>query len=104
MPRWKEGDNRRSPVKQGGLEVLRLAGAPRRGSYRAEISYSTWSSGIPVTNIVIPLITYDIDVLLDGQPVFSERGRHTPDGGDRIPLHFAGPGAAIVSISQVKRL
>ena len=55
----------------------------------------------PVTNIVIPLITYDIDVLLDGQPVFSERGRHTPDGGDRIPLHFAGPGAAIVSISQV---
>ena len=58
----------------------------------------------PVTNIIIPLITYDIDVLLDGQSVFSERGRHTPDGGDRIPLHFAGPGAAIVSISQGKRL
>ena len=55
----------------------------------------------PVTNIIIPLITYDIDVLLDGQPVFTERGRHTPDGSDRIPLHFAGPGAAIVSISQV---
>ena len=55
----------------------------------------------PVTNIVIPLITYDVDVLLDGQSAFSERGRHTPDGSDRIPLHFAGPGAAIVSISQV---
>ena len=55
----------------------------------------------PVTNIIIPLITYDIDVLLDGQSVFSERGRHTPDGSDSIPLHFAGPGAAIVSISQV---
>ena len=55
----------------------------------------------PVTNIIIPLITYDIDVLLDGQSVLSERGRHTPDGRDRIPLHFAGPGAAIASISQV---
>ncbi|MDE0525769.1 MAG: plastocyanin/azurin family copper-binding protein [Thaumarchaeota archaeon] len=55
----------------------------------------------PVTNIIIPLITYDIDVLLDGQSVLSERGRHTPDGSDRIPLHFAGPGAVIASISQV---
>ncbi len=55
----------------------------------------------PVTGIVIPLVTYDVNVLLDGVSVYSESARQTPDGKDTIRLNFDNMGAAIVLISNV---
>ena len=55
----------------------------------------------PVTNIVISLITYDIDVLFSGQSTYAERGREARDGTDSVQLRFEEAGAAIVRISNV---
>jgi len=55
----------------------------------------------PVTNIMIPQITYDVDVLLDGQAVYSAKGQETPDGQDSITVTFETVGVAIIQISNV---
>ena len=55
----------------------------------------------PVTNTVIPQITYDADVFLNGKVIESTRGLETPNGLDTIKINFAEIGAAIVRISNV---
>ena len=55
----------------------------------------------PVTNTVIPQITYDLDIFLNGQLIESKQGLDTPDGRDSIPVIFSDIGAAIIIISNV---
>ena len=42
----------------------------------------------PVTNSIIPQISYDLDVFLNGQIVTSQQGLETPDGRDSVKLHL----------------
>ncbi len=55
----------------------------------------------PVTNTIIPQITYDLDIFLNGNIVESKQGLETPDGKDSVPVTFSDVGAAIVIISNV---
>ena len=55
----------------------------------------------PVTNTIIPLITYDLDVFLNGQLIESKSELETPDGKDSVSVIFPEIGAAIVRISNV---
>ena len=55
----------------------------------------------PATNTIIPQITYDVDVLIDGQTAYSERRRDTPDGRDQIRLNFGKAGAVIVQLANI---
>lgn len=55
----------------------------------------------PVTNTVIPQVTYDLDVLLDGAAAGSWAGREAPGGTDSVTVTFGGEGAAIAAISNV---
>ena len=55
----------------------------------------------PVTNTVIPQITYDLDIFLNGQLIESKQGLETPDGKDSIPVTFSEDGAVIIRISNV---
>ena len=55
----------------------------------------------PVTNTIIPQITYDLDVFLNGQTVSSQRGLETPDGRDSVRVTFDDVGAVIARISNV---
>ena len=55
----------------------------------------------PVTNSIIPQITYDIDVFLNGKIIESRVGQETPDGVDAIKVTFDKVGAVIVRISNV---
>ncbi|RDJ32261.1 MAG: hypothetical protein DWQ18_08860 [Crenarchaeota archaeon] len=55
----------------------------------------------PVSNALIPQISYDLDVLLNGKTVKSQTQRETPDGKDSIRVKFDTTGAAIVKISNV---
>jgi len=54
-----------------------------------------------VTNTLISQITYDLDILLNGQQIESNRGLETPDGRDSIPVIFPKSGSVIVQISNV---
>jgi len=55
----------------------------------------------PVTNTIIPQITYDLDIFLNGKMVESKKGLETPDGKDSVPVIFSDIGAAIIRISNV---
>jgi plastocyanin len=55
----------------------------------------------PITNIVIPQITYDLDVLLNGKEIESFRNLETLSGKDSVPILFDKTGAVIVRISNV---
>ena len=55
----------------------------------------------PVTNSLIQLITYDLDIFLNGVSVVSEKGLETPSGRDSIRVVFDKLGAVIVRISNV---
>ena len=55
----------------------------------------------PVTNTIIPQITYDLDIFLNGKLIESKKQLETPDGKDSIPVTFSGVGAAIIRISNV---
>ena len=55
----------------------------------------------PVTNYIIPQITYDADVFLNGRIIESSKGRESPDGRDSIGVTFDEVGAVIVEISNV---
>ena len=55
----------------------------------------------PVTNSIIPQITYDIDVFLNGKIIESNKGKKTPDGRDSIKITFDETGAVIVRVSNV---
>jgi plastocyanin len=55
----------------------------------------------PITNIVIPQITYDLDVLLNGKEVESFRNLETLSGKDSVPILFDETGAVILKISNV---
>ena len=55
----------------------------------------------PITNIVIPQITYDLDVLLNGKEIESFRNLETLSGKDSVPMLFDKTGAVIVRISNV---
>ena len=55
----------------------------------------------PITNIVIPQITYDLDVLLNGKEVESFRNLETLSGKDSIPIFFDKSGAVLLRISNV---
>jgi len=55
----------------------------------------------PVTNTIIPQITYDLDIFLNGKIIESRQGLETPDGKDSVPVTFPNVGAAIIRISNV---
>ncbi len=55
----------------------------------------------PVTNSIIPQISYDLDVFLNGQIITSQQGLETPDGRDSVRVTFDNVGSAIVRISNV---
>jgi len=55
----------------------------------------------PITNIVIPQITYDLDVFVNGKQVESFRNLDTPSGKDIVPIIFDTTGAIILQISNV---
>ena len=55
----------------------------------------------PITNIVIPQITYDLDVLLNGKEAESFRNLETLSGKDSVPILFDKTGAVILRISNV---
>ena len=55
----------------------------------------------PITNIVIPQITYDLDVLLNGKEVESFVNLETLSGKDSVPVIFDKTGAVILRISNV---
>ena len=55
----------------------------------------------PITNIVIPQITYDLDVLLNGKEMESFRNLETLSGKDSVPIIFDKTGAVILRISNV---
>ena len=55
----------------------------------------------PVTNSIIQLITYDLDVFLNGQLMESKSGLETPDGKDSVLVTFPETGAVIVRVSNV---
>jgi len=55
----------------------------------------------PVTNIVIPQITYDLDIFLNGNQIESFRGVESYDGRDSLPIIFDSTGAVILRISNV---
>ena len=55
----------------------------------------------PITNIVIPQITYDLDVLLNGKEMESFRNLETLSGKDSVPVIFDKTGAVILRISNV---
>ena len=55
----------------------------------------------PITNIVIPQITYDLDVLLNGKEIESFRNLETLSGKDSVPILFDETGAVILKISNV---
>jgi len=55
----------------------------------------------PVTNSIIPQITYDLDIFLSGISVLSEQGLETPSGRDSVRIEFDKIGSVIVRISNV---
>ena len=55
----------------------------------------------PITNIVIPQITYDLDIFLNGNQVESLREVESYDGRDSVPVIFESTGAVILRISNV---
>ena len=55
----------------------------------------------PVTNTVIPQISYDVDIFLNGKIIESKQGLETPDGRDIVKVNFDEIGAVIVRISNV---
>jgi len=55
----------------------------------------------PITNIVIPQITYDLDIFLNGNQVESLREVESYDGRDSVPVIFDSIGAVILRISNV---
>jgi len=55
----------------------------------------------PITNIVIPQITYDLDIFLNGNQMESFRGVESYDGRDSLPVIFDSTGAVILRISNV---
>ena len=55
----------------------------------------------PVTNSIIPQITYDLNVFLSGISVMSEQGLETPSGRDSVRIEFDKIGSVIVRISNV---
>ena len=55
----------------------------------------------PITNIIIPQITYDLDVLLNGKQIESFRNLDTLSGKDIVPILFDTTGAVILQISNV---
>jgi len=55
----------------------------------------------PITNIVIPQITYDLDVLLNGKEAESFRNLETLSGKGSVPILFDKTGAVILRISNV---
>jgi len=55
----------------------------------------------PIANIVIPQITYDLDILLNGKEVKSFDNLETLSGKDSVPIIFDKTGAVILRISNV---
>jgi len=55
----------------------------------------------PITNIVIPQITYDLDIFLNGNQIESLREVESYDGRDSVPVIFDSTGAVILRISNV---
>ena len=55
----------------------------------------------PITNIVIPQITYDLDVLLNGKEMESFRNLETLSGKDSVPVIFDKTGTVLLQISNV---
>ena len=55
----------------------------------------------PITNIIIPQITYDLDIFLNGNQIESLREVESYDGQDSIPVIFDSTGAVILRISNV---
>jgi hypothetical protein len=55
----------------------------------------------PITNIVIPQITYDLDIFLNGNHIESFRGVESYTGRDSLPVIFDNTGAVILRISNV---
>jgi hypothetical protein len=55
----------------------------------------------PVTNTVIPQITYSLDIFLNGQLIESKQELETPDGKDSVSVIFSDNGAAIIRIFNV---
>jgi hypothetical protein len=55
----------------------------------------------PVTNTVIPQITYSLDIFLNGQLIESKQELETPDGKDSVSVIFSDNGAAIIRIFDV---
>lgn len=55
----------------------------------------------PITNSIIQLVTYDLDVFLNGRLVESGRALETPDGIDTVTVTFDSAGAAVARISNV---
>ena len=55
----------------------------------------------PVTNIIIPQITYDLDIFLNGKQIESLHSLETLSGMDSIPVTFDKTGAVLLQISNV---
>jgi hypothetical protein len=55
----------------------------------------------PISNIVIPQITYDLDIFLNGNQIESFRGVESYTGRDSLPVIFDSTGAVILRISNV---
>ncbi len=55
----------------------------------------------PITNIIIPQITYDLDILLNGKEIESFLNLETLSGKDSVPVIFDNTGSVILQISNV---
>jgi len=55
----------------------------------------------PITNIIIPQITYDLDIFLNGKQIESLHSLETLSGKDAIPITFDKTGAVLLQISNV---
>jgi hypothetical protein len=55
----------------------------------------------PITNILIPQITYDLDIFLNGNQIESLREVESYDGQDSVTVIFDSTGAVILRISNV---
>lgn len=55
----------------------------------------------PITNTIIPQISYDLDLFLNGKIIESKKGLETPDGRDSVMISFDETGSVIMRISNV---
>jgi plastocyanin len=55
----------------------------------------------PITNIIIPQITYDLDIFLNGKQIESLHNLETISGKDYVPVIFDKTGTVLLQISNV---